>query len=427
MLLKKVLQYSAGSFSTSHQEKGVGDISFASESQVSSSETDDLFDMPCGTTSEFIVEKQNRTLRNHRTYSRLPGKIESKRNLQKDDKKDFWVYDNDQFESKTAELKGKNDEAILWVTQDSKEYVTSDDVELYLNEFEKYYEDLKDHFGREPDPKDFSVLENTDGRVNIVLSEMSCAGYFYSADLYSQEMFRHSNEDKVIYINSAYSDPKHLHGQEHTPAVIAHEFQHLLHYNERVLAGAYQTETWINEGFSELAKDVAGYGFYHENPYQQLRVADYMEAVQDVSVIGWQQQSENYGASYLFSRYLYDQYGKDILENILSSPDKAVLAIEEFSGTPSAFWRVFENYSLALLSSSDNGIDLGKPYSFEIDIEDYSPFVPELEPGEGWDNRKIRGWSTGFTEITPGNGGDIEVKIDEASGDGRFRVVAVRY
>ncbi len=417
----------AGSLLTSQEGGGQDYISAAGDKKVSPSEKDELHGMHCGTASGFIVGKQHQTLQNHREISRLSRSLDIRKDFDVGDEREFWVYDDDGFERKTAELKGKNENAMLWVTEDSEKYVSSGNVSYYLDQFEKYYSDLKDYFGREPDADDFPVLENADGRVNIVLSEMPYGGYFYSADLYSQQEYRHSNEDKVIYVRGAYSDPDFDYGRRHTAGVIAHEFQHLLHYNERILAGADQTETWINEGLSELAKDIAGFGFEQENPYQQSRVESYMEAVQDVSVTGWQQQTENYGASYVFTRYLYDQYKGDILEAIRISPDIAVEAIESYPATPPDFYNLFENYSLALLSASNQDIDLGEPYFFEIDIEGYSLFKVDLEPGEGWDNRYIRGWSMGFTQIAPGNGSDLLIEISDVSVAGRFRGVVLRY
>ncbi|MBI4769298.1 MAG: hypothetical protein HY784_02515, partial [Chloroflexi bacterium] len=72
----------------------------------------------------------------------------------------------------------------------------------------------------------------------------SVAGYYSSADEYSHLAHPFSNEVEIFYLNA---DNIRL-GAQFTDGVLAHEFQHMIHwYQDR------NEETWMNEGFSEVA------------------------------------------------------------------------------------------------------------------------------------------------------------------------------
>jgi hypothetical protein len=88
------------------------------------------------------------------------------------------------------------------------------------------------------------------------------------------------------------------------PAVLPHELQHAISYNQHVLIkGAPPEQNWLNEGLSHLAEDVMGYG--QENP---SRYALYL-ANTSVACLVTMRQPNLYerGAAYLFLRYLYEQ------------------------------------------------------------------------------------------------------------------------
>lgn len=384
---------------------------------------DTPYDVHCGTVSEFIQGIEKKIRRNHDLYSTKPGRKLPLKSPVEGEERDFWVLDPE-FEEKTAELRGLNDNALLWVTEDAD--VSDAAVDFYLNEFERYYSDLKDYFGREPTAENFEVLQDVDGRVNIVLSPMPYGGYFYSIDLYSQEVAEefdlYSNEDKVIYVNSDMDEG-------HTAGVIAHEFQHLLFYNESVLAERPTEieDIWINEGFSELAQDIAGFGYKQDNPYQDYRIQEYIKIPWKVSVISWEQQIEDYAASYLFARYIYDQYGKSMLEAISTSSQSPQAAIEGFAGTPSEFHRVFENWSIALLTHGFDEVDLGEEFAFSDDISLPVPFGSILEPDQAWKDWFITGWGVSYTAVYQGSGEDIEIQIEEAAEAGEFWGTVIIY
>ena len=70
------------------------------------------------------------------------------------------------------------------------------------------------------------------------------AGYFSSADEYHPLAHEYSNAHEMFLLNA---DTTSL-SEEFTYGVLAHEFQHMIHWHQD------RNETsWLNEGFSELA------------------------------------------------------------------------------------------------------------------------------------------------------------------------------
>lgn len=133
---------------------------------------------------------------------------------------------------------------------------------------------------------------NQDGKIAIVVRDMSSffsgsyvAGYFNPIDLFNLPDYLEfkSNKREVLFIDGvALVDSANLSAKRSKPndilSVIAHEYQHLVRYQHEIsrpnlssLIELPQTQSelnnllntdslWINEGTSELASDIAGYG-----------------------------------------------------------------------------------------------------------------------------------------------------------------------
>ena len=92
--------------------------------------------------------------------------------------------------------------------------------------------------------------------------------------------------------------------------VLAHEFQHMIHWhNDR------NEETWVNEGMSELAQEIAGYppdvGFariYADQPDTQLNTWSVDPGA----------NAGHYGASYLFMAYFLQRFGEELTRAVVA-------------------------------------------------------------------------------------------------------------
>ena len=80
--------------------------------------------------------------------------------------------------------------------------------------------------------------------------------------------------------------------------VFAHEFEHLIHFDQDP-----DEPSWVDEGLADMAMFLCGYG------HSSGHVAYYMVYHPMVSLTFWGGGLEDYGASYLFQLYLYEQFG----------------------------------------------------------------------------------------------------------------------
>jgi hypothetical protein len=121
------------------------------------------------------------------------------------------------------------------------------------------------------------------------------AGYFDPRNefLNSSLVDDHSNERHMIYMDSNPGQP----GTTTFYGTFAHEFQHFIHNSKDP-----QETTWVNEGLSGLARFVCGYG----HPISHVIA---FAGTPTTSLIIWQDNLENYGATYLFMLYLAEHYG----------------------------------------------------------------------------------------------------------------------
>ena len=108
---------------------------------------------------------------------------------------------------------------------------------------------------------------DNDPRLTILHTALEgVAGYYGSQDEYPRETHPQSNEREMIYMDGSRLKP----GSRAYLGVLAHEFQHAVHWN--IDSGE---EAWINEGLSEVATELAGFrasfvDLFLQNPDTQL-------------------------------------------------------------------------------------------------------------------------------------------------------------
>ena len=132
-----------------------------------------------------------------------------------------------------------------WFVEDGLE-IDIKGIEKSAAEFEdRIYPSVTRVFGAEWKP-------GVDGDPHLYVLNASLklvGGYYSPADEYPKEIRPVSNEIEAIYINVRAFHP----GSQIYDLVLAHELQHAIHWN----ADPSET-TWVNEGLSELAVNVAG-------------------------------------------------------------------------------------------------------------------------------------------------------------------------
>ena len=211
-----------------------------------------------------------------------------------------------------AELVYLTDHVYFWVGQAAP--YAENEVRLLVDRFEtRSYPTDREFFGSEWTPG-----VDGDPHLHILLARGlggSVAGYYSSVDEYSRLAHEFSNEVEIFYLNA---DNINL-DSEFTDGVLAHEFQHMIHwFQDR------NEETWMNEGFSEVAAFINGYdpgGFdflYASEPDQQLN--------------SWPGgpggSGAHYGQSFLFLTYFLGRFGSDVTRAVVSQQENGLDSID---------------------------------------------------------------------------------------------------
>lgn len=177
---------------------------------------------------------------------------------------------------------------------------------------QKIYATDRSIFGSEPNPG-----IDGDPRVHILHTTQlggGVAGYFYSPSLYPSSIVPYSNEKEIIYIDLNTLRP----GSPAYEAVLAHEFQHMIHYNvDR------NEESWVNEGMSEIASTLNGYGV---SGFAPLFLND-----PETQLNSWpedESKGSHYGAGYLFNLYFLDRFGQTALRSLVANTDNGLQAVD---------------------------------------------------------------------------------------------------
>jgi len=115
----------------------------------------------------------------------------------------------------------------------------------------------------------FGVENDVDnnGKVIVVFSGVitdSLLGYFWSVDkfAYDVSLNPYSNQGDIIYLTADASFQ--LDRGDYIPATLAHEFQHMIYFDEHYRHGASSSLAWLNEALSQAAEYFNGYLDNHD-------------------------------------------------------------------------------------------------------------------------------------------------------------------
>jgi immune inhibitor A len=227
----------------------------------------------------------------------------------------FWYknHDNDDNVQIKATLRYRSDQLNLWF-QDGVEVESEVLNQAATRIEEEIFPTSRKLFGIEWQPG-----IDGDSRVNILhLDELGggVIGYFSQADEFVTEVNPFSNERELIYLSNErapVASDMYFH-------VIAHEMQHMIHWNVDP-----NEEVWIGEGLSELSSFLNGFS-----------ESDYVERFMDqpdVQLTDFQYEGPeadaHYGASFLFFEYFLEQYGEEAIRALVSQISNGIASIEQ--------------------------------------------------------------------------------------------------
>src|SRR5690242_20265304 len=170
--------------------------------------------------------------------------------------------------------------------------------------------------------------------VNALVTKAACdssgyiAGFFFPDDLDPSAPATSSNHGEIFY--SIVADPNATLSCAHTsagvktgtPGTFVHELQHMINFAQHVLVhgGSVTEEGWLDEGLSKYAEELAGRSYLQQGDtvtFSQYAFNEVDDAYKYLSATGAsplliefdQGTLAEVGATWLFTRYLVDQYG----------------------------------------------------------------------------------------------------------------------
>jgi hypothetical protein len=230
-------------------------------------------------------------------------------------------------------------------------------------------------------------------------------GFFFGVDLLSEAAS--GNAGEILY--TLVPDPEGVHSDPRSaglvraalPSILAHELQHLVHFNQRmrVRAAARSEALWLSEALAQsaevlVADSLAARGrtadaTLYRNP-TLTRARQYLAAPGEVSLLGSAGEGTiaERGAGWLFLRYLQAQHGgTELLRALTWSTRTGQENVE--AATARAWMDVFSDWSVAVFTDGLMGFGGGRLHYPDLELRallssEQSPFplVPRVWSGE---------------------------------------------
>jgi hypothetical protein len=317
------------------------------------------------------------------------------------DTRNFWVLDVDsnEYRQVLAYLEYITPHLYFWV-EEGIEVDPSAVAELAETFENEIYPTNRQIFGSEWKP---GVDHDEHLTILYATGLGGAAGYFSSTDSLTMEVEKYSNETEMFYLSADYTRPDSV----YTYGVLAHELQHMIHWNiDR------NESSWVSEGLSELAVELNGYdtgGFTF-----------YFAIDPDIQLNFWPgndqgDSSPHYGASYLFMKYLMDRFGLESIQELVANKNVGLTGIDEVYGPKHPEFgigytseKIFQDWSIANFAAG-SGIS-----SVDTGYKDAS-YIPTFFPTEtltcdsGWQPRTVKQFGSDY--ITVDCPGTFQVEV----------------
>ncbi|XOA42585.1 MAG: peptidoglycan-binding domain-containing protein [Candidatus Nealsonbacteria bacterium] len=282
------------------------------------------------------------------------------------EKTDFFVdpsYDFSQREEISAILQRIGKRAYFYIDNqwwEALEYQEKQQVYQVLQNLDyefyyKIYPTLTSNFGSEWKPG-----IDKEAIITILIHPMKeeAGGYFNYGDEYPRVQNPKSNQREMFYLNADYITTSLA------KSFLAHEFTHLITFNQKEKIYGVSEEIWLNEARAEYASTLVGYDSEYEGSNLQKRVKIFLENPSD-SITEWQGKKADYGALNLFTQYLVEHYGVKILADSLKSKEIGIKSLNEAlekNGFEEDFSQIFTDWTITVLA---NNCSLGEKYCYK--------------------------------------------------------------
>ncbi len=279
-------------------------------------------------------------------------------------------------------------------------------------EFEnRIYPTLTATFGSEG-----KSTNGADNKISILFHSMKSGvkGYFRTTDEYQKIQAPTSNEKKMLYISLSQINNPQL------KSYVAHEFLHLITFNQKEKIRGVQEEVWLNEARAEYAITLLGYNSPYSASNLQVRLADFLQDPTD-SLTEWQNKIYDYGSANAFAHYLVDHYGLNILVDSMKSNLTGILSINEAlkrNGFKEDFAQIFTDWTIAsLINDCSKGLKYCylSPNFSSFSINPMLNFLPTSGSSSLSVTNTTKNWSGNWQKIIGGKG-DLNLEFSNPKG-----------
>jgi hypothetical protein len=218
-------------------------------------------------------------------------------------------------------------------------------------------------------------------------SGMYIAGYFSPLNEYPKSVEKYSNQREIIYIDILDKNPDSL------IPTIAHEFQHMIHWNYDSLE-----EIWVDEGCSVFAEFLCGHP-----PDSSSKIISSFRENPGTSLICWENKFENYGIAYLFILYIFENCGGTFtIREIVQNKKTGIEGIDEvLKKRNKNFREIFKSFLITNYLDEKGGIYGYNSYEDKIGVKpnyNYSTFFLKSKKAT------LKPFSANYLEfLNPGN------------------------
>ncbi|MFH2114455.1 MAG: hypothetical protein ABIJ86_08105, partial [Spirochaetota bacterium] len=182
-------------------------------------------------------------------------------------------------------------------------------------------------------------------------------GYFWAKDFYTQAQLDaasstyKTNYSELFYIDTNFTDRY----MDMIVSTLAHEFQHMIHFNEKYVQHDQSSATWYNEMCAMVSEDLvlANIGLDPVIDGAQGRLSTFMysyaeSGIKDWVTSTWPATMKSYASAFAFGAYLARNYGgatffQNLLANTLTN-ETSVTAALAAGGYSDTFEDVLRHY-----------------------------------------------------------------------------------
>lgn len=267
-------------------------------------------------------------------------------------------------------------------------------------EFEgRIYPELTARFGNEWNPG----IDN-DPRLTILFHRMKkdVSGYWRSDDEYYRLQGVSSNEREMIYLSAEKARHPLM------KSYLAHEFAHLIVFNQKERRFGAEEDVWVHELIAELAPSFLGYDDILRGSIFEQRIKQFLSRPTD-SLTEWRNDVSDYGTVRLFGQYLVDHYGWNVIADLGKTRETGIAGINDAlsrNGFMQDFVRTFTDWIIALVVRNCTGEQqycYKNPYLKDLRITPSVYFLPTSGEGSVSVTLQTKDWAGNWYKLVGGH------------------------